>query len=88
MVREGTLEERGDNVHERDGDVVLERVVRVLPVVCRVGHDPHVQEERALEQLPHVVGCVDLLHLHLRVDVAVGQEVDVGVLDLRAIEWS
>ena len=30
--------------------------------------------------LPHVIARVDLLHLDLGVDVAVGQEVDVGVL--------
>ena len=47
-----------------------------------VGDDAHVEEERLLKELPHVVGCVDLLHLDLGVDVAVIQEVDVCVLHL------
>ena len=42
----------------------------------------HVDEE-SLEQQPHVVARVDLLHLHLGVDVAVVEEVDVGVLHFR-----
>ena len=50
--------------------------------MCGIGHNGHVEEEGALKELPHVVRGVDLLHLHLRVDVAVGQEVDVGVLHL------
>lgn len=33
--------------------------------------------EEILEQLPHVVAGVDLLHLHLRVHVAVIEEVNV-----------
>ena len=50
--------------------------------MCSIGHHGHVEEEGLLEEVPHVVAGVDLLHLHLGVDVAVGQEVDVGVLDL------
>ena len=45
-------------------------------------YDCHVGE-KALEQLPHVVARVDLFHLNLRVDVAVVEEVDVGVLHFR-----
>ena len=45
-------------------------------------HHGHVYEE-VLEEVPHVAGRVDLLHLHLRVDVAVIQEVDVPVLHLQ-----
>jgi hypothetical protein len=45
-------------------------------------------QEAPLEELPHVVGGVDLLHLHLRVDVAVGQKVDVSVLHLKTIQAS
>ena len=48
----------------------------------RVGDDAHVEQERPLEELPHVVGRVDLFHLDLGVDVAVRQEVDVRVLHL------
>jgi hypothetical protein len=53
-----------------------------IPVVSGIGDNGHVQKEGALKELPHVVRGVDLLHLHLRVDVAVGQEVHVGVLHL------
>ena len=42
--------------------------------------------QEVLEELPHVVGGVDLLHLHLRVHVAVVQEVDVGDLHLEQSE--
>jgi len=38
--------------------------------------------QEVLKQLPHMVGGVDLLHLHLCVDVAVVEEVDVGNLHL------
>ena len=47
-----------------------------------VGDDAHVEEERLLKELPHVVGRVYLLHLDLGVDIAVIQEVDVRVLHL------
>ena len=49
----------------------------------RIGDDAHVEQERPLEELPHVVGRVDLLHLHFGVDVAVGEEVDVSILHFR-----
>ena len=62
--------------------VVLQRDVGVLPVMRRVRHDGHVQQEAPLEELPHVVRGVDLLHLDLSVDVAVSQEVDVRVFHL------
>ena len=62
--------------------VVLEGRVRVLAIVGGVGDDAHVEEEAPLEQLPHVIGRVDLLHLDLRVDVAVSQEVDVRIFHL------
>ena len=61
---------------------LLQGAVGVLAVVRGVGHYGHVEEEGALEELPHVVRGVDLLHLNLGVDVAVRQEVDIGVLHL------
>ena len=45
----------------------------------------HVHQE-VVEELPDVVRGVDLLHLHLRVHVAVVQEVDVGDLHLEQSE--
>ena len=47
----------------------------------------HVDEE-VLKQSPHVVAGVDLLHLHLSVDVTMVQEVDVRVLHLKKIRWT
>ncbi len=41
----------------------------------------HVDEE-VFEERPHVVGGVNLLHLHLRVDVTVVQEIHVRILHL------
>lgn len=38
--------------------------------------------QEVLKQFPHVVGGVNLLHLHFCVDIAVVQEVDVGNLHL------
>lgn len=38
--------------------------------------------QEVLKQLPHMVGSVNFLHLHLCVDIAVVQEVDVGNLHL------
>lgn len=39
--------------------------------------------QEVLEEFPHVVGSVDLLHFHLCVHIAVVQEVDVGDLHLK-----
>lgn len=39
--------------------------------------------QEVLEEFPHVVGGVDLLHFHLCVHIAVVQEVDVGDLHLK-----
>lgn len=47
-----------------------------------VTHPADINQE-VLKELPHVVGGVDLLHLHLRVHVAVVEEVDVGDLHLK-----
>ena len=85
LIGEWTAEEDCDDVHQSVGDVVLQGGVRVFPVVSRVWDDGHVEEEAPLEQLPHVVRRVDLLHLHLGVDVAVSQEVDVSVFDLKTV---
>lgn len=38
--------------------------------------------QKVLKQLPHMVGSVNLLHLHLCVHIAVVQEVDIGNLHL------
>lgn len=38
--------------------------------------------QEVLKQLPHMVGGINLLHLHLCVDIAVVQEVDIGNLHL------
>ncbi len=83
LIREGTAEEDRDDVHQGVSYVMLECGVRVLPVVRGVGDDGHVEQEASLEQLPHVVRRVDLLHLYLGVDVAVSQEVDVSVFYLK-----
>jgi len=48
-----------------------------------VADNCHVQEEGLLEQVPHVVGGVDLLHLNLCVDVTVRQKVDISVFHFR-----
>ena len=61
---------------------MLEGSVGVFPVVGGIGHNPHVQQEGALKQLPHVVRGVDLFHFHFSDNVAMVQEIDVGVLDL------
>jgi hypothetical protein len=88
LIGEWTAEEDRDDIHESVSYVMLERGVRVLPVVSGVGHDGHVEQEAPLEQLPHVVRRVDLLHLYLGVDVAVSQEVDVSIFHLKAIKLS
>ena len=41
----------------------------------------HIYEE-VLEERPHVIAGVDLLHLHLGVHVTMIEEVNIGVLDL------
>jgi len=48
-------------------------------------HTPHPADvhEEILKQLPHVITCVNLLHLHLSVHIAVIQEVDVSDLNLK-----
>ena len=48
-------------------------------------HTPHPADvhEEILKQLPHVVACVNLLHLHLRIHIAVIQEVNVSDLNLK-----
>lgn len=40
-------------------------------------------DQEVLKEFPHVVGGVDLFHLHLRVNIAVVQEVDVSDLHLK-----
>ena len=82
LIGERTAEEHRHDVHQRVRHVMLERDVGMFSIVCRVGDDGHVQEEGPLKELPHVVGRVDLFHLHLGVDVAVGQEVHVSVFHL------
>ena len=86
LIGEGAAEEDRDDVHQGVRHVVLEGRVRVLAIVGGVGDDAHVEEEAPLEQLPHVVGRVDLLHLDLRVDVTVSQEVYVRIFHLNK-EW-
>ena len=83
LIREGTAEESGDDVDDAGGDVVFQRSVGVLAVVRGTGNQRHIDEETTLEQRPHVIRCVDLLHFHLRVDVAVVQKVDVYLLHLQ-----
>ena len=61
---------------------MLEGGVGVFPVVGGIGHNPHVQQEGALKQLPHVVRGVDLGGRRIIKKVAMVQEIDVGVLDL------
>lgn len=41
--------------------------------------------QEVLEELPHVVGGVDLLHLNLSVHVTVVQEVDISYLHLKRL---
>lgn len=41
--------------------------------------------QEVIKQLPHVIAGVDLLHLHLRVHVAVIQEVHISHLHLREL---
>lgn len=53
-------------------------------LMSEMAYPANVHEE-VLKQLPHVVGGINLLHLHLCVHVAVVQEVDVG--DLHLMEW-
>lgn len=79
LVRERTIEEGANDVHNAVGHVILERRVNGA---LGGRHLPHVHEEAALEQAPHVVRRVDLLHFHLSVDVTVIQEVDVRLLHL------
>ena len=50
----------------------------------RVSHLSHVDQE-VLEQQPHVSARVDLFHLDFCVDVAVRQERNVVVFQLRSI---
>lgn len=40
-------------------------------------------DQEVLKEFPHVVGGVDLFHLHLRVNIAVVQEVDISDLHLK-----
>lgn len=71
--------------------LVATNLVTLFPVVtwCRLVrrvpmHDGlHVVQEGPLEQVPHVVAGVDLLHLNLRVYVAVVQEAYVCFFHLR-----
>lgn len=49
-----------------------------------VAYPANIHQE-VLKQLPHMVGGINLLHLHLCVHIAVVQEVDVG--DLHLTEW-
>lgn len=46
-----------------------------------VAYPTNVHQE-VLKQLPHVVRCINLLHLHLCIHIAVVQEVDIGNLHL------
>ncbi len=54
----------------------------MLSVMGSVRNDAHVEKEGTLKKLPHVVRRIDLLHLDLGVDVAMGEEVYVGLLHL------
>lgn len=55
-----------------------------MPSVWRCSSNTsHVHEERFLKETPDVMRVVDFFHLHLRVNVAVVQEIDVGLLDLQ-----
>lgn len=48
-------------------------------------HPTNVHQE-VFKQLPHVVRCINLLHFHFCVDIAVVQEVDIGNLYLQNVE--
>lgn len=61
---------------------MLEGQIRMLSVMSGIGDDAHVQKEGLFEELPHVLGGVDLFHFNFCVDVAMGQEIDVCVFDL------
>ena len=54
--------------------------------IQKLTHHGHVYE-KVFKQGPHVVAGVDFFHLDLRVDVAVVQEIDVGVFHLKLIEF-
>ena len=83
LVWEWTTEEDRDDVHQGVCYVMLECRVRVLPVVRSVRDDGHVEQEAPFEKPPHVMWRVDLLHLDLCVDVAVSEEIYVGVFYLK-----
>ena len=77
LVRVLAVEEGGDDVSQGPGDVIFQGLRGPAPP-----HRLHVLDEAVLKQLPHVVRGIDLFDLSLRVDVAVGQKVDVGIFDL------
>lgn len=62
------------------GKVTACRVSIITQSNC-VTYPANVHQE-VLKQLPHVVGRINLLHLHLCVHIAMVQEVDIGDLDL------
>lgn len=67
-----------------DSDILTHVAGETIWVRCTLvtTHDAHVDEE-VLEERPHVLAVVHLLHFHLRVHVAVVQEVDVRRLHLQ-----
>lgn len=80
MVRERTAEESRDNVHYTVGHVTLQ-----WNILVRRHRDDfrHISQEASLKQRPHVIGGVDLFHFHLRVDVAMVEEVYVRFFHLQ-----
>ena len=65
---------------------VSECILGEFTCVCggrtgNVSHPADVDQE-VIKEFPHVVAGVDLLHLHLGVNIAVVQEVDVGYFHL------
>lgn len=85
LIREGAVKEGVDDGHDTVGDVVLHGDVGMFAVVSDVRHHAHVHQEALLKQTPHVVRCVDLLHLHFRVDVTVIQEVGICFFHLNYV---
>ena len=79
LIWEWTFEEGCNNIHQGVCYVVFKSWVD-----WRGGGDKvHILNEALLKQLPHVIRGVDFFHLHFCINVAMSQEVHIGIFYLK-----